>query len=75
MNKWAGGISDTLALDLITEAMGKRLPIAALPYLNKAQAAHPAFPRSVDVLADAGVDVLLGDAGYEAHGPGRSRPD
>jgi len=75
INKWAAGISDTLALGLITEAIGKRLPIAALPYLNKAQAAHPAFPRSVDVLNDAGVHVLLGDAGYEPHGPGQSRPE
>jgi alpha-D-ribose 1-methylphosphonate 5-triphosphate synthase subunit PhnH len=75
INKWAAGISDTLALGLITEAIGKRLPIAALPYLNKSQAAHPAFPRSVDVLNDAGVHVLLGDAGYEPHGPGQSRPE
>jgi hypothetical protein len=75
INKWAAGISDTLALGLITEAIGKQLPIATLPYLNKAQAAHPAFPRSVDVLNDAGVQMLLGDTGYEPHGPGQSRPD
>ncbi|ADP84919.1 flavoprotein [Pseudofrankia inefficax] len=75
INKWALGISDTLALGLITEAIGKRLPIAALPFLNKAQAAHPAFPRSVDVLNEAGVRVLLGASGYAPHGPGESRPD
>ena len=75
INKWAAGISDTLALGLITEAIGKQLPIAALPYLNKAQAAHPAFPRNVDVLNNAGVHVLLGDAGYEPHGAGQSRPE
>jgi hypothetical protein len=75
INKWALGISDNLALGLITEAIGKRLPIAALPYLNKAQAGHPAFPRSVDVLAEAGVRVQLGASGYEPHSPGESRPD
>ena len=31
------GISDTLALGLITEAIGKGLPMAALPFLNEAQ--------------------------------------
>jgi len=31
INKWAAGISDTLALGLLTEGIGKRLPIVALP--------------------------------------------
>jgi hypothetical protein len=75
INKWALGISDTLALGLITEAIGKHLPIAALPFLNKAQAAHPAFPRSIDVLNEAGVRVLIGAGGYEPHGPGEAKPD
>jgi hypothetical protein len=34
VNKWAAGISDTLALGLVTEAIGKRLPITAMPSLN-----------------------------------------
>lgn len=59
VNKWAAGISDTLALGLITEAIGKRLPITAMPSLNDEQAAHPAFVRSVDLLRTAGVTVLL----------------
>jgi hypothetical protein len=70
INKWAAGISDTLALGLITEAIGKRLPLVALPQLNSAQAAHPAFARSVAVLREAGVKVLLGDGGYEPNEPG-----
>lgn len=61
MNKWASGHADTLALGLITEGIGKRLPIVALPHLNAAQAAHSAFPRSVDQLRAGGVRVLLGE--------------
>lgn len=73
INKWASGISDTLALGLITEAIGKRLPIVTLPYLNDAQAAHPAFAGNVALLRSAGVTVLLGEDGYVPHGPGQGR--
>lgn len=69
INKWATEISDTLALGLLTEGIGLGLPLAALPFLNAAQAAHPAFGRSVKELRDAGVKVLLGSEGYEPHVP------
>ncbi len=69
INKWAAGISDTLALGLLTEGIGLGLPLVALPFLNAAQAAHPAFARSVKELRDAGVTVLLGPDGYEPHVP------
>jgi len=69
INKWAAGISDTLALGLLTEGIGLSLPLAALPFLNAAQAAHPAFGRSVRELREAGVAMLLGPAGYEPHVP------
>lgn len=69
INKWAAGISDTLALGLLTEAIGLGLPLVALPFLNAAQAAHPAFRRSVNELREAGVTVLLGDEGYTPHVP------
>jgi phosphopantothenoylcysteine synthetase/decarboxylase len=70
INKWAAGISDTLALGLLTEAIGKRLPLVALPFVNSAQAQHPAFGRSVDQLRGCGVRVLLGPDVYELHEPG-----
>lgn len=70
INKWALGISDTLALGLITEAIGKRLPLAALPYCNIRQTMHPAFDTSVAVLRAAGVKVLLGDGGFVPHESG-----
>jgi phosphopantothenoylcysteine synthetase/decarboxylase len=61
--KWALGVSDTLALGLLTEAIGLRLPVAALPHLNAAQAGHPAFAGHVETLRAAGVSVLLGPDG------------
>jgi phosphopantothenoylcysteine synthetase/decarboxylase len=69
INKWALGIADTLALGLLTEAIGLGLPLVALPFLNAAQAAHPAFQRSVAELRAAGVTVVLGTEGYEPHVP------
>ena len=69
INKWATGISDTLALGLLTEGIGLGLPLVALPFLNAAQAAHPAFRRNVTELREAGVHVLLGNEGYEPHTP------
>lgn len=70
INKWAAGIADTLALGLITEAIGKGIPLIAAPALNNAQAAHPAFLRSVETLREAGVTVLYGPGVYEPGEPG-----
>lgn len=67
INKWAAGISDTLALGLITEGIGKRLPLVALHQLNSAQAAHGAFERSVALLRADGVRVLHGE--QDGHSP------
>ncbi|UOB15673.1 flavoprotein [Streptomyces sp. HP-A2021] len=65
INKWAAGISDTLALGILCEAYGMGIPTAALPYLNRAQAAHPAYHRSLERLREMG--VLIGS--YEPHRP------
>jgi hypothetical protein len=70
INKWAAGISDTLALGLLTEAIGKKLPLVALPFTNNAHAAHPAFARSIHELRSWGVHVLFGDDVYPLHEPG-----
>jgi len=69
MNKWAHGHADNLALGLLTEAVGFGLPLVALPFLNAAQAAHPAFYRSVKELRDMGVKVLVDEQGYTPHLP------
>ena len=71
LTKWALGIADELALGLLTEAIGKKLPVVALPYINAAQAEHPALQGHIDVLERTGAKILLGDGGHIPHQPGR----
>jgi phosphopantothenoylcysteine synthetase/decarboxylase len=70
INKWAAGICDTLALGILVEAIGKRLPLVALPFTNRAHAAHPAFAENVAKLRSWGVTVLFGPDVYPLHDPG-----
>ncbi len=70
INKWAAGISDTLALGLVNEAIGKGLALVTIPAINAAQAKHPAWERSVETLRAAGVKVLHGEDVYAIHPPG-----
>jgi phosphopantothenoylcysteine synthetase/decarboxylase len=65
INKWAAGISDTLALGILCEAYGMGIPTAVLPYVNSAMAAHPAYGESLARLRTMGVLV----SGYEPHPP------
>ncbi|PBO19227.1 hypothetical protein CLM83_07740 [Streptomyces albidoflavus] len=71
LHKWAAGISDTLALGLLTEALGlqPRIPVVALPHWNAAQDRHPATAGSIATLRRAGVAVLHGEAGFIPHEP------
>jgi phosphopantothenoylcysteine synthetase/decarboxylase len=59
VNKWAAGISDTLALGLLNEAIGLGRPIVAVPWPNVALARHPAFSRSISTLRACGISVIL----------------
>ncbi|MGI8449201.1 MAG: flavoprotein [Streptosporangiaceae bacterium] len=59
INKWAAGICDTLALGILVESFGKRLPVVALPSTNRAHA-HPAFTENLARLRSWGVTVLSG---------------
>ena len=70
VNKWAAGISDTLALGVVCEAIGKGLPLVVLPFLNVDLAAHPAFEQSVQRLRSWGVTVLYGPGGFQPHPAG-----
>ncbi|WP_406294003.1 hypothetical protein OG948_04435 [Embleya sp. NBC_00888] len=70
LTKWADGHADTYALGVLTEAIGLGLPVAALPFRNAAQAAHPAVDRAVEILRGCGVRVLYGDEGFRPHPPG-----
>ncbi|OIJ68919.1 flavoprotein [Streptomyces mangrovisoli] len=55
LNKWAAGISDTLALGTLCEAYGLGVPIAVLPCVADALAAHPAYRASLARLRGMGV--------------------
>ena len=60
MNKWALGISDTLALGLLCEYTGLKMPIVAVPCFRTGGGldGHPAFFRSLQMLREYGVRVL-----------------
>ena len=72
INEGVAGICDTLALGILVEAIGKRLPIVALPSTNQAHAAHPAFPENVGKLRSWGVSVLFGPGIDGPGSPGRA---
>jgi hypothetical protein len=59
VNKLAAGISDTLALGLLNEAIGAEIPVILAPWPNQKLARHPAFPNSVHVLREVGVHLVL----------------
>ena len=46
INKWANGISDNYALGILAEAVGLRIPVVVLPFVNSALASHPALPSA-----------------------------
>ncbi|HEU5382854.1 MAG TPA: flavoprotein [Ktedonobacteraceae bacterium] len=60
LNKWVLGISDTLALGLLCEYTGRRIPIVAVPGVTTASGldTHPAFVRSMRMLRRYGVHLL-----------------
>ncbi len=58
INKWALGITDTLALGLLSEYMCSGTPIVSVPCVQQAMTHHPAFPKSVALLKECGVQVL-----------------
>jgi hypothetical protein len=60
INKWALGISDTLAVGILCEYTGLQMPIVAVPCFRTGGGldGHPAFFRSLDMLKDYGVYVL-----------------
>ena len=55
VNKWAAGLADTLAVGTLCEALGLGVPIAVLPCVADALAAHPAYRESLTRLRGLGV--------------------
>ncbi|CAL9627438.1 flavoprotein [Streptomyces sp. enrichment culture] len=73
VNKWAAGIADTLALGTLSEACGLGVPIAVLPCVAGALAAHPAYRDSLIRLRGMGVrfgEPFTGDPGPDGRRPG-----
>jgi len=68
--KWAAGISDTLPLGFVIEAVGNGQPVVAMPFSNRAQLSFPAIVEAIDKLRRWGVIVLDGDDVYRPHEPG-----
>jgi phosphopantothenoylcysteine decarboxylase len=58
LNKWAAGISDTLALGVLNEMLGIDIPIAAAPCIKSALRRHPAYSDSTRRLSECGVSVM-----------------
>jgi phosphopantothenoylcysteine synthetase/decarboxylase len=69
INKWANGISDTLALGLLNEGLAAGQPIIAVPNPNVTLARHPAFLRNIAFLRECGVRVIFDPAAYPLPAP------
>ncbi|MGY5045310.1 flavoprotein [Streptomyces sp. 900105755] len=72
VNKWAAGLADTLAVGTLCEALGLDVPIAVLPCVAGALAAHPAYQESLVRLRALGVrfgDPYAGEAGADGGRP------
>jgi hypothetical protein len=59
INKLAAGISDTLALGLLNEAVGMGLPVIAVPFPNQMLARHPVFAASITALHSWGIRLVF----------------
>jgi phosphopantothenoylcysteine synthetase/decarboxylase len=73
--KWAAGISDTLPLGLLVEAVGKGMPVVAVPFSNCAQISFPAVQTAIRNLSAWGVTMVPVDDMPEPQGPGTVAPD
>ncbi|MBU3067338.1 flavoprotein [Nocardia sp. NEAU-G5] len=68
--KWAVGISDTLPLGLLVEAVGKELPVVAVPYTNQAHFGFPPIQDAINKLSRWGVTMLNVQDFIPPHEPG-----
>ncbi|MCX4096543.1 flavoprotein [Nocardia sp. alder85J] len=71
--KWATGISDTLPLGLLVEAVGLGLPVVAVPFVNRALLSFPPIGEAVRKLSQWGVTVLSEDPPHEPKSGGAAR--
>jgi phosphopantothenoylcysteine synthetase/decarboxylase len=66
-NKWALGISDTLALGVLHELMGAGLPIVAGVWAKEPLRRHPAFDEHIARLRRSGVRFLEPGSGPDGY--------
>jgi phosphopantothenoylcysteine synthetase/decarboxylase len=69
--KLASGVSDTYALGVLAEAIGRGVPVAVLPFVNSALAGRAPFRRAVESLREEGVRVVFGPGQWVPHPPGK----
>jgi phosphopantothenoylcysteine synthetase/decarboxylase len=62
LNKWVAGIADTVASGIVSEYLGRSVPMVVAPCVNQDLSRHPTFRRNLQVLADWGVTVLFDEA-------------
>lgn len=73
INKWAAGLADTLAVATLCESYGLGVPVAVLPCVADALAAHPAYQDSLVRLRGMGVrfgEPYSGEVGEDGVRPG-----
>lgn len=72
LNKWVQGISDTLAVGLLCEYLGRGKPVIAVPCVGTDSGldTHPAFQRSLACLRECGVQVVYDRDTYSMDDPG-----
>lgn len=57
-SKWVLGIADSRPLSLMCEALGRGVPIVAVPMVNESLWNHPAWPGHLELLQKRGVVML-----------------
>jgi phosphopantothenoylcysteine synthetase/decarboxylase len=63
INKCAAGVSDSLAVGLINEALGTlSVPLALVPWVNASLSSHPAYSPSLARLKDSGAHAVTPNA-------------
>ncbi len=73
--KLALGIGDNQALTQVCEGIGTAgVAVVVFPRVNAAHARHPAWPRHLATLHEAGVRLVYGDDVWPLHEP-RAEPD
>lgn len=74
LNAWALGLTSSFVVGFAAEAIGKAIPLIAMPCVNAAYAQHRALDRSVAELRGMGVRVLYGEGGFVPNPSGERRP-